>query len=230
MRSSVAYSREGLLSKRLPAQFLIPEVLPIYNHFRTLEELNPVMGAEFKIKINSEKMRAVLQRLEIATETDCHRYITISIKDPENIHNDLTGLYTPSVHNIEKVHYHADCPEALLALITYLSVFAKVEKIGYVEWQVTSSDLIAQRLLKDWGFQIFGYLPAWEPKATLKQFEDVVIFGWNECSPPLRTNSIVKRWVQIISENITLHVVFYFCFPTFERFGIENFISIIIKN
>jgi hypothetical protein len=181
----VAYNKEALGSKRLPAQFVIPEVLPIYEHFQALYNLNPITSVEFHVPIHWNEVQKIMMLLKIHREIDQHNYETVTIYDSMDPRNDLTGLYTANVHNIEKIHYHAVSPDALLALIGYLSFYVKINQIEYVEWQVAASDLIAQRVLKDWGFQIFGYLPAWEPKPTLDTFEDMVVFGWSKILPEI---------------------------------------------
>jgi hypothetical protein len=100
----------------------------------------------------------------------------------------LRKINVRGIENLLEVmvdHYHAVSPDALLALIGYLSFYIQMNQIEYVEWQVAVSDLIAQRILKDWGFHIFGYLLAWEPKPTLDTFEDVVVFGWSKILPEI---------------------------------------------
>jgi hypothetical protein len=102
------------------------------------------------------------------------------------------------VHNIEKVHYHAGSPDALLALIGYLSFYVQMNQIEYVEWQVATSDLLAQRVLKDWGFNIFGYLPGWDPKPTLNCFEDLIIFGWIKILPEINQIQLLPDGLALI--------------------------------
>jgi hypothetical protein len=194
----VAYNKKALNSKRLPATIVIPEVIPFYEQYEAMYNLNGVISSDFQLQIHWSEVQRIMTKLGIQREIDQHNYETFMIYDSIDSRNDLSGLYTANVHNIEKIHYHAVSTEALLAMISFLSVYTKMHQIEYVEWQVAASDLIAQRLLKDWGFNIFGYLPAWEPKPTLDLFEDVIVFGWTKMMPDFKQIQLMPDGIALL--------------------------------
>jgi hypothetical protein len=49
---------------------VIPEVVPIYEHFQALYNLNPVIAAEFHVPIHWNEVQKIMMRLKIQREVD----------------------------------------------------------------------------------------------------------------------------------------------------------------
>lgn len=198
----VTYTRDALYDLRNIATKIIPEAIAMYNHFRDIYGLNEVEADKTEYIVDSKKVQAVLQSISFFTENAGHGYQTILIHDTlvedanPNEPQYLTGLYTPSVKNLEKIVLHVHDPATLQAFMTYLQTFIQIQEIEYFEIFVPAYDIMTQRILKDRGMQIMGYVPSWI-RASNKKFDDAIIFGWSKFWPK-------RAAIQLLDEGQTL--------------------------
>lgn len=193
----VCYSRDMMYKTRTAPASLIPEVQHLFTHAKKVYGLDNVPLSNITISLDHAKVQTILRELDLCTTRDDHNYVSFRIFHPPT-QSGLEGIYTPSVKNIEKVKIHAQTPEMRSALLLYLSIYTKTLGVEYVEIQQSASDLSAQRLMVDWGFKPFAYLPGWMANAYNK-FDDVIVFGWTKIIPDFATLQLIPEGLTFLS-------------------------------
>jgi len=193
----VCYSQEMMHKTRLAPSALIPEIRSLFNHVKATYRLDDIHTSNIVLQLDHAKVQKILQELDMTTTRDEHNYVAFRISHPK-IEVSLEGIYTPSVKNIEKVKIHASSLEEHAALLLYLSVYAKTLGVEYVEIPLAASNVALQRLMVDWGFKPFAYLPAWI-NTTPTKFEDTIVFGWTKILPDITKMQLIPEGLAFLA-------------------------------
>ena len=173
----VAHTRAALQNRSSDLPLILPEIMPFYRlaqeRFSTLG--NPMLVSDFFSEKDCERARLAYP-VALTASTDKFGYQTIKITDSAT-KAYLTALYTPLARNIEKIKFTATEPAVLYRLLHALLIFGKKRGVKYVEAFVTAYDPQLQQVALCLGFEVLGYVPAWEPQKDSWQVEDRVVFG-----------------------------------------------------
>lgn len=193
----VCYSQDMMHKTRMAPSALIPELRSVFSHVQKTYRLEDVPIRDLTLTLDHAKVQNILRALELTTAKDEHNYVTFRITYPKS-EASLEGIYTPSVKNIEKVKVHAASLEEHAALLLYLSIYSKTLGVEYVEIHQPVNYLPLQRLMIDWGFKPFAYLPAWK-NCSLSKFEDVIVFGWTKILPDVSKMQLIPEGINFLA-------------------------------
>lgn len=179
----IIYSRKGLYKMRRKYPKLIPEAEEIYSHIKTrynLEEaefVEPVVQYDF----DYEKSAHVKSRVKTVVKVDEFGYHDVKIKII-GTSSYISFLYTPIVQNIEKTKYQVKNDTELYMLLKELKRYAHINDVRYVECFVSAYLPNHQRIFKETGFKIRGYVPSWQrtDSEDVEQFEDNLVFNFEK--------------------------------------------------
>jgi hypothetical protein len=199
----VGYWESALESRVIPEQML-PEVIPFYLRSRTMHDFTeslPIIEAR-QLTIDKDKLRTILSQIEFSFKTDKYEYIEFRFHDPDT-HEFLTGLYTPTVRNIEKIRYQVNTSEKFMGFCILLQFFADQHRVEYIEFQIPVSELDHQRYLLENRLIIAGYVPAWLPtnqnKQNMDNKEDAVVLVWTDRLPALDSLQLIEEGKDLLN-------------------------------
>ncbi|MHA1674332.1 MAG: hypothetical protein ACTSYI_11985 [Promethearchaeota archaeon] len=194
---------ESALEARVIPEKILPEVIPFYLRSRTMHDFaEDIPSVEScPLKIDKEKLRTALSKIQFSHETDKYGYIEFRFHDPDT-HEFLTGLYTPTVRNIEKIRYQVNTLEKFMGFCIMLQFFADQHRVEYIEFQIPVSELAHQRYLLENQLIIAGYVPAWLPTKQNTQNkenkEDAVVLVWTDRLPELDSLQLIEEGHELL--------------------------------
>ncbi|MHA2002133.1 MAG: hypothetical protein ACTSVU_08600, partial [Promethearchaeota archaeon] len=121
----------------------------------------------------------------------------------------VEGLYTPQLHNIEKIKFRLQTKESLHAFTEHIFQFIEKNSIEYIEWWFPASEFELICHMHNQGWTTMGYVPGWfqklddcmtmgydwnpyrESDKSDEIFEDAVIFGLSSSKPENKEIRIV---------------------------------------
>ncbi len=183
---------DGALEARVIPRKVLPEVIPFYLRSRTMHKFPEVIPAieARPLSINKELLRTFLSEIQFSFEMDKYGYIEFRFHDPKT-NEFLTGLYTPTVRNIEKIRYQVNNPEKFMGFCLLLQLFAERHQVEYVEFHIPVSNFEIQRYLLENQLIIAGYVPSWLPSG--KNMEDAVVMVWTDRLPHLKSLHLIEE-------------------------------------
>ncbi|MHA1674717.1 MAG: hypothetical protein ACTSYI_13945, partial [Promethearchaeota archaeon] len=106
----------------------------------------------------------------------------------------VEGLYTPQLHNIEKIKFRLQTKESLHAFTEHIFQFVEKNSIEYIEWWFPASEFELICHMHNQGWMTMGYVPGWFQKLDESddKFEDAVIFGLGSSKPEKEEIRIVN--------------------------------------
>jgi hypothetical protein len=188
---------ESALEARVIPEKILPEVIPYYLRSRAMHnfpEAIPSIEA-CPLTIDKDLLRTFLPKIQFSFKTDKYGYIEFHFYDLDT-HEFLTGLYTPSVHNIEKIRYQANTKEKFMGFCILLQLFAEQNRVEYIEFQIPISEIDNQRYLLENHLIIVGYVPAWLP--TEQNMEDAVVMVWTDRLPCMDSLHLIEEGTELL--------------------------------
>ncbi|MHA1719438.1 MAG: hypothetical protein ACTSXK_07925, partial [Promethearchaeota archaeon] len=128
----------------------------------------------------------------------------------------VEGLYTPQLHNIEKIKFRLQTKESLHAFTEHILQFIEKNSIEYIEWWFPASEFELICHMHNQGWTTMGYVLGWfqipddcmtmgydwnpyrESDESDEIFEDAVIFGLSSSKPE-------KKEIRIVNSGKELH-------------------------
>ena len=192
----VGYWDSALEARETPDR-LLPEVVPFYLRSRSMHKFAediPHIEAQ-PLTFNTDLLRDILPRIQFSFTEDAYGYISFRFHDP-GTDEYLTGLYTPTIRNIEKIRYQVHSLEKFMGFCILLQLFADRHRVEYVEFHIPTSEHVIQRYLLENRFLILGYVPAWLPSG--RNMEDAVVLAWTDRLPNLESLRLIEEGTNLL--------------------------------